>query len=100
MCLSYKERNRDRLGIEGMFHSRLDAHHLARIMRTKPSAAQGVKKLFLSVEWVQRHELKMSASLQITKRSILRLGLKKFSRSFVLVHIWDRRSSSKAHARA
>ena len=26
----------------------------------------------------------MNASLQITKRSILRLGLKKFSRSFVL----------------
>ena len=46
MRLSYKERNRDRLGIEGMFHSRLDAHHLARITRTKPSAAQGVKKLF------------------------------------------------------
>ena len=46
MRLSYKERNRDRLGIEGMFHSRLDAHHLARITCTKPSAAQGVKELF------------------------------------------------------
>ena len=30
MRLSYKERNCDRLGMEDMFHSRLDAHHLAR----------------------------------------------------------------------
>ena len=42
----------------------------------------------------------MSASLQITKRNILKRGLDKFPRTFVLVHTRDRRSSCKAHATA
>ena len=75
-------------------------HITWRVYRAQNRQLRRVLRSFFDQSSGSRHELKVSASLQITERSILKLGLKKFSRSFVLVHNWDRRRSRRAHAGA